>query len=307
MGLGVNLPSNYIPVFGLNESRAQYIHNAKSFDYAKIANMNKNQAKLLDSFLENSDQILNPATKKNLLANLSSPAVAKYLKKNKTIILPIGSTEQHGPDGILGIDHLTATGIAYAVSELTGVISAPPINYGMAMHHLGFSGTIALRPTTYINLICDVLDSLKRHGFRHVIVINGHGGNKGPFLNALAERVDEYAEMDFSFVNWWVMQGLQKNIIDKYFGAKEGYHATPTEVSVTMALVPGSMVMPKSYKCPQKEVSAENSAWVIPAKFREYYPDGVMRADYSLSTEQIGKEALRVAIGEIVQLVENIA
>jgi creatinine amidohydrolase len=307
VGLGVNLPSNYIPVFGLNESRAQYIHNAKSFDYAKIANMNKNQAKLLDSFLENSDQILNPATKKNLLANLSSPAVAKYLKKNKTIILPIGSTEQHGPDGILGIDHLTATGIAYAVSELTGVISAPPINYGMAMHHLGFSGTIALRPTTYINLICDVLDSLKRHGFRHVIVINGHGGNKGPFLNALAERVDEYAEMDFSFVNWWVMQGLQKNIIDKYFGAKEGYHATPTEVSVTMALVPGSMVMPKSYKCPQKEVSAENSAWVIPAKFREYYPDGVMRADYSLSTEQIGKEALRVAIGEIVQLVENIA
>ena len=307
MGLRVNLPSNYIPVFGLNESRAQYIHNAKSFDYAKIANMNKNQAKLLDSFLENSDQILNPATKKNLLANLSSPAVAKYLKKNKTIILPIGSTEQHGPDGILGIDHLTATGIAYAVSELTGVISAPPINYGMAMHHLGFSGTIALRPTTYINLICDVLDSLKRHGFRHVIVINGHGGNKGPFLNALAERVDEYAEMDFSFVNWWVMQGLQKNIIDKYFGAKEGYHATPTEVSVTMALVPGSMVMPKSYKCPQKEVSAENSAWVIPAKFREYYPDGVMRADYSLSTEQIGKEALRVAIGEIVQLVENIA
>lgn len=307
MGLRVNLPSNYIPVFGLNESRAQYIHNAKSFDYAKIANMNKNQAKLLDSFLENSDQILNPATKKNLLANLSSPAVAKYLKKNKTIILPIGSTEQHGPDGILGIDHLTASGIAYAVSELTGVISAPPINYGMAMHHLGFSGTIALRPTTYINLICDVLDSLKRHGFRHVIVINGHGGNKGPFLNALAERVDEYAEMDFSFVNWWVMQGLQKNIIDKYFGAKEGYHATPTEVSVTMALVPGSMVMPKSYKCPQKEVSAENSAWVIPAKFREYYPDGVMRADYSLSTEQIGKEALRVAIGEIVQLVENIA
>ncbi len=307
MGLGVNLPSNYIPVFGLNESRAQYIHNAKSFDYAKIANMNKNQAKLLDNFLENSDQILNPATKKNLLANLSSPAVAKYLKKNKTIILPIGSTEQHGPDGILGIDHLTATGIAYAVSELTGVISAPPINYGMAMHHLGFSGTIALRPTTYINLICDVLDSLKRHGFRHVIVINGHGGNKGPFLNALAERVDEYAEMDFSFVNWWVMQGLQKNIIDKYFGAKEGYHATPTEVSVTMALVPGSMVMPKSYKCPQKEVSAENSAWVIPAKFRVYYPDGVMRADYSLSTEQIGKEALRVAITEIVQLVENIA
>jgi creatinine amidohydrolase/Fe(II)-dependent formamide hydrolase-like protein len=64
--------------------------------------------------------------------------------------------------------------------------------------------------------------------------------------------------------------------------------------------------MPKSYKCPQKEVPPENSAWVIPAKFKEYYPDGVMRADYSLSSEEIGKEALKVAISEIVQLVENI-
>jgi creatinine amidohydrolase len=258
-------------------------------------------SKRLEQYLQNPVDILNPANKKFLLANLSSPTIAKYLKKNKRIILPIGSTEQHGPDGILGIDHLTATGIAYLVSELSEIVCAPPINYGMAMHHLGFAGTVALRPTTYINLICDVLSSLKRHGFREVIIINGHGGNKGPFLNALAEREDEYAEMDFSFINWWVMPGLQKNIIDKYFGDKEGHHATPTEVSVAMALVPGSMTMPKSYKCPQKEVSSENVGWVIPGKFRDYYPDGVMRADYSLSTAGIGVEALRVAVTEIVE------
>jgi creatinine amidohydrolase len=268
--------------------------------------MKKAQEKLLDEALKHNDQILNPATKKYLLANLSSPSVAKYLKKNKTIILPIGSTEQHGPDGILGVDHLTATGIAYLVSELTGVLCAPPLNYGMAMHHLGFAGTAAFRPTTYINIICDLIDSFKRHGFKHIVIINGHGGNKGPFLNALAERGDDFADIDFSFINWWVMQGLQKNIIDKYFGPKEGYHATPTEISVTMALVPGSMTMPKSYKCPQKEVPAENSAWVIPAKFKEYYPDGVMRADYSLSTQEIGIEALKVAVAEIVDLIENI-
>lgn len=265
--------------------------------------MKHSQNDLLEKLLANTAEVLNPATKKFLLANLSSPAIDKYLKKSKRIILPIGSTEQHGPDGILGIDHLTATGIAYLVSELTEIVCAPPINYGMAMHHLGFAGTVALRPTTYINLICDVISSLKRHGFREIIIINGHGGNKGPFLNALAEREDEYADMDFSFINWWVMAGLQKNIIDKYFGEKEGYHATPTEVSVSMALVPGSMTMPKSYKCPQKEVHPENSAWVIPKKFREYYPDGVMRADYSLSTAEIGVEALRVAVSEIVDVI----
>jgi creatinine amidohydrolase len=231
----------------------------------------------LDQLLESPAELMNPANNKHLLANMSSPQVADYLKKDQRIILPIGSTEQHGPDAITGIDHITATGIAYAVSQLTGVLCAPPLNYGMAMHHLGFSGTMAIRPTTYINLICDLISSLKRHGFKKLIVINGHGGNKGPFQNALAERIDEFSE-------------------------KEGYHATPTEVSVAMALIPGSMTMPPSYKCPQKEVPNDNVGWVIPNKFKDYYPDGVMRADYSGSTEAIGREALKQAIVEIADL-----
>ena len=255
----------------------------------------------LNKLLENPSELMNPAKNEYLLANTTSPNVKKYLVKDQRIILPIGSTEQHGSDAVVGIDHITATGIAYAVSQLTGILCAPPLNYGMAMHHLGFEGTMALRPTTYINLIVDLISSLKRHGFKHLIVINGHGGNKGPFLNALAEKEDEFKDMDFSFFNWWVMPGLEKNIIKKYFAEKEGYHATPTEVSLTMALIPGSMTMPASYKCPQQEVVSENAGWVIPGKFREYYPDGVMRADYSGSTAEIGTEALGYAIREIIE------
>lgn len=257
----------------------------------------------LDLLLSKPEQILNPATHKYLLANQTYNQVRTYLEKSQKIILPIGSTEQHGPDGILGVDHLTATGIAYLVSNLSGVLCMPPLNYGMAMHHLGFPGTVALRPTTYINIIIDLLSSLHRHGFREVIVINGHGGNKAPFTNALAECEDKFADMDFKFINWWVMPNLERNIIHKYFGSKEGYHATPTEISVTMALVPGSMTMPDSYTCPQKEVKSENIAWVMPNKFRDYYPDGVMRADYSLSTSEIGIEALREAVLEILNLI----
>lgn len=259
----------------------------------------------LKKLLERPEELMNPANNEYLLANTCSPKVKEYLKRDQRIILPIGSTEQHGSDAVVGVDHITATGIAYAVSKLTGILCAPPLNYGMAMHHLGFEGTMALRPTTYINLIVDLLSSLKRHGFKHVIIVNGHGGNKGPFLNALAEKEDEFKDMDFSFFNWWVMPGLQKNIIEKYFGEKEGYHATPTEISLTMALIPGAMTMPKSYTCPQQEVSGENSAWVIPAKFREYYPDGVMRADYSGSTAEIGVEALEYAIQEIISVITS--
>lgn len=253
----------------------------------------------IKEIVENADKVLDPAYHPYLLANKTSPAIKEHIKKDQRVILPIGSTEQHGNDAIVGVDHLTATGIAYAVSKATGILCAPPLNYGMAQHHKAFAGTMALRPTTYINVIGDLISSLKRHGFNHIIVINGHGGNKGPFVNALAEKEDEFADMDFSFFNWWVMPGLEKEIIEKEFGAKEGYHATPTEISLTMALVPKSMTMPASYSCPQQEVKQENVAWVMPNKFKEYYPDGVMRADYSGATEEIGKRVLEAAVREI--------
>jgi creatinine amidohydrolase len=259
----------------------------------------------LKKILEKPADLMNSAHNKYLLANQSSTAIQEYLKKDQRIILPIGSTEQHGPDAVVGVDHITATGIAYTLAQMSEILCAPPLNYGMAMHHLGFPGTMALRPTTYINLIVDLISSLKRHGFKHLIVINGHGGNKGPFLNALAEREDEFKNMEFSFFNWWVMPELENNIIKKYFGDKEGYHATPTEVSLTMALCPGFINLPKTYTCPQKNVDSENIAWVIPAKFREYYPDGVMRADYSLATEDIGKEVLFSVVREILNKISS--
>ena len=259
--------------------------------------------KTLNEILENPEQILNPSQNKYLLANNSFPEVADYLKKDQRIILPIGSTEQHGKDAIVGVDHITATGIGYALAQHTGVLCAPPLNYGMAMHHLGFPGTMALRPTTYINVVCDLVSSLKDHGFKEIIVVNGHGGNKCPFVNALAEKKNEFADLDFKFFNWWVMPQLEKEIIEKEFGEKEGYHATPTEVSLTMFLVPGSMTMPDSYTCPQKEVKSENCGWVMPAKFKDYYPDGVMRADYSGSTAEIGKRVLEFAVKEIASAI----
>jgi len=127
----------------------------------------------IEKLLEKPETFLDPSVNEYLLANKSSPDIVAYLKKEQRIILPIGSTEQHGPDGILGVDHITATGIAYALAKLSGILCAPPLNYGMAMHHLGFAGTMALRPTTYINVIGDLLHSLRIHGFKKVIVING--------------------------------------------------------------------------------------------------------------------------------------
>ena len=78
----------------------------------------------------------------------------KLLGRNcKGIILPIGSTEQHGPTGAIGTDAITAESVAHEVSRRTGVLVSPTQPYGMAEHHMGFPGTMSLQPSTLLNLI----------------------------------------------------------------------------------------------------------------------------------------------------------
>ena len=121
-----------------------------------------------------------------LLAEIGWPDVAVYLEGDDRIILPIGSTEQHGRHLPLGTDTMVPTALAHRLGERTGVLVAPTVTYGMSLHHLGFPGSVSLRPETLTHVLEDILRSLHRHGFRRVFVLNGHGGNVAPLRMALA-------------------------------------------------------------------------------------------------------------------------
>ena len=117
----------------------------------------------------------------------SWPEVEEYLSRCKGVIVPLGSTEQHGPTGAIGTDALTAEAVALEVGRRSGVLVTPAQAFGMAEHHLGFAGTVSLQPSTLLAVLHDVVLSLAGHGFERIFVINGHGGNIATTKAAFAQ------------------------------------------------------------------------------------------------------------------------
>ena len=247
---------------------------------------------------------------KMLLQHATWPEVEAYLQYNKGIIVPIGSTEQHGPSGLIGTDALTAEIIGRRIGEVTEAYVAPTLAYGMAEHHMAFTGTITLQPSTMIIVVRDIVISLARHGFERIFFVNGHGGNVNSVKMAFSEIQNELAELRensnrllnepvpyirCSLHNWWAghkTTALRKSL----YGESEGYHATPSEVAVTW------------YAYPEEQrhvalgpLTKVKRAYQGPEDYRKLFPDGRMASDPSLATPADGNRLVNVAVTELAE------
>src|ERR1700753_3762534 len=130
-----------------------------------------------------------------LLPLSTSLEIEDYLKSAKSVVIPIGSNEQHGPTGLLGTDWLCPEIIAhFAEKQAAGgreLLIGPTLNVGMAQPHLRFSGSISLRPSTMIAALRDWTVSLAAHGFDKIYFLNGHGGNVATIEAAFSEIYSE--------------------------------------------------------------------------------------------------------------------
>jgi creatinine amidohydrolase len=227
----------------------------------------------------------------------SWPEVEAYLASCKGVIVPLGSTEQHGPTGAIGTDALTADAVALEVGRRTGVLVTPPQPFGMAEHHLGFAGTISLQPSTLLAVLHDVVLSLARHGFERIFVINGHGGNIATCRAAFAEAYGTAAtrglaaapQLRCKLANWFMAGAVMRQARDLY-GEREGHHATPSEIALTLHLEPSLIALQRPLPEPAPAGPIHG-----PEDFRRRHPDGRMGSDPFLARAADGARFLDLA------------
>jgi creatinine amidohydrolase len=124
------------------------------------------------------------------LQHLTWEEVGQRIEESgQTIILPVGSTEQHGPHLPLGSDTLVANALAESAAVRAGVLVAPPMWFGWSPHHMVLPGTITIRPEVLVEVWCDMVGSLAQHGFRRFVFLNGHRIVNVAWLQLAGERV----------------------------------------------------------------------------------------------------------------------
>jgi creatinine amidohydrolase len=231
------------------------------------------------------------------------PEVETYLATSRGIMMPIGSTEQHGPTGLMGTDAICAEAIAWAAGEQAGAMVAPTIGVGMAVHHMDFPGSMTLRPSTLIQVIRDGVLSLTEHGFDHFMFVNGHGGNVATVRAAYYEiyhdlraaRGREAPELRLKLVNWWENDGVGR-LSRELFAGSEGSHATPTEVAVVQYLYPEHIK-----DTPLEPRIAPGGRFYDARDFRRRFPDGRTGSNPALASPDHGKRIMDAAVNALAE------
>jgi creatinine amidohydrolase len=241
---------------------------------------------------------------------LRRPEIAAARDEGAVVLVPIGSTEQHGAHLAVDMDVATATAVcaraAVQVAEFP-VLVAPPVWSGYSPHHMDFPGTITLRFSTFAAVVTDVVDSILFHGFRHIVLINGHGGNIG-HLTALSTKLGTTGR-SVAFASWWDLIGADfASLLD---GDLKGVgHACEAETSCYLALDPAGVDLRLAVRTDSDShvVSVDQSAFsTAGVRFPSIFMTGSsgVHGDPTRATAEKGEKILSLAAGRLAAFIRS--
>jgi len=232
--------------------------------------------------------------------------VESHLACSRGLVIPIGSTEQHGPTGLIGTDAFTAEAVAHGMEQHADILVGPTLCLGVAQFNLAFPGTVSVRASTLTAVIEDYVLSLARQGFSHFYFVNGHGGN---IAAARAAFQDIYARWSVGerigtaprcrLRSWWEYPAADR-LRRALYGEREGMHATPSEIALAMHLFPqwthGTEVpAPAPISAAFLRNHSGDNRWNAESH-RAAFPDGRVGSDSGLANAKDGAALLEAAV-----------
>lgn len=183
-----------------------------------------------------------------LLSEMTWPDVKEAIEQKRVVILPVGSTEQHGPQLPLDTDIVNSFEIAKAAARKTSNLVAPPLYYGITPHWMGFPGTMSIEYDTWIRFVTQIGNSLAKHGFEKLVILNGHGGNSAA-IQLAAQNIAESSGVKCTVAafSYWDVSHAQVNAVRRSAPGGMG-HSCELETSLQLHLRDNLVKMDRAVK-----------------------------------------------------------
>lgn len=220
--------------------------------------------------------------------------IEEYLQHDDRVVLPIGSTEQHGYLS-LETDNILAERISAEGAEPLGVLVLPVLPYGLTPSFAAYPGSPTLRLETFLGVVRDLLESLYSQGFRRFLVVNGHGGNL-PGGALVREWMAGHPEAQAIFHSWWSSERVQAaarevDPLPSHANWFENFPWTRLE----------GVPLPSERKPDLDQVAYQVAG---PAQVRALLGDGVFQGTYELPDEQVAR-VWEAGVQEVRELLEH--
>lgn len=246
------------------------------------------------------------------------PEVDRAAVDGRVVLIPAGTLEDHGRHLPIDTDVVLATGVCHAAARRIAdeVVVLPPITHGYSPHHMDFPGTITIRWNTFVEYVLDITRSLVHHGFRKILLVNGHGSNR-PVLDLAARlTVVEHPYAHCGAVSWWELFKVRE-VFATCRDSDWVAHACELETSVYLALDGARVDMSKAeqdYSFHKSPHFWSDLAGAPPTGYRnavslnEYWStvtrDGV-KGDPTVASAEKGNAVLAAAADELVDIVRE--
>ena len=238
------------------------------------------------------------------LGDESWPDLKEYFADHSLALVPLGSTEQHGPHLPESTDHTIAEAFARNVADRTGYLRTPTVNVGVSGHHRQFHGTMWVDPPEFREYIESMTRNLTTHGIDRVVYVNAHGGNV-PHLREVGARL---RQDEVAYAIEWMWDESIPDLVDDLFG-QNGPHGGPKETAMIQYLRPELVHDDRLSEAHEGGVPSVDAADTNKYGSRTFYDaadntaNGVL-GDQTDATAEKGERLFEAASDQLVNLCE---